>query len=44
MAELQAKTTGQQRVRSSDAARARALQRLAAERAGLTTITAHEYR
>ncbi|MFC9183317.1 DUF721 domain-containing protein [Streptomyces globisporus] len=36
--ELQRKTAAQQRLRPSDAARARALQRLAAERAGLTTI------
>ncbi|MFD8119413.1 hypothetical protein [Streptomyces microflavus] len=39
LAELQAKAAAQQRVRPSDASRARALQRLAAERAGLTTIT-----
>ncbi|WP_331762249.1 DciA family protein (plasmid) [Streptomyces sp. NBC_01520] len=39
LAELQARTTGQQQVRASDAARARALQKLAAERAGLPTIT-----
>ncbi|MFF3975017.1 hypothetical protein ACFYZ6_34915 [Streptomyces rubiginosohelvolus] len=37
--ELQRKTTAQQRLRPSDAAQARALQRLAAERAGLTGIT-----
>ncbi|WP_331726893.1 DUF721 domain-containing protein (plasmid) [Streptomyces globisporus] len=37
--ELQRKTAAQQRLRPSDAARARALQRLAAERAGLTSIT-----
>ncbi|MGC5346979.1 hypothetical protein [Streptomyces sp. DT171] len=36
--ELRAKTAAQQRVRLSDASRARALQRLAAERTGLTTI------
>ncbi|CAO0834045.1 hypothetical protein SMICM17S_06275 [Streptomyces microflavus] len=36
--ELQAKAAAQQQVRPSDASRARALQRLAAERAGLTTI------
>ncbi|MFI2470958.1 DciA family protein [Streptomyces globisporus] len=36
--ELQRKTAAQQRLRPSDAARARALQRLAAERSGLTTI------
>ncbi|MDW4918512.1 DUF721 domain-containing protein [Streptomyces californicus] len=39
LAELRAKAAAQQRVRPSDALRARALQRLAAERAGLTTIT-----
>ncbi|BAG16862.1 MULTISPECIES: DciA family protein [Streptomyces] len=37
--ELQTKAAAQQQVGSSDAARARALQRLAAERAGLPTIT-----
>ncbi|MGW7230655.1 DciA family protein [Streptomyces cyaneofuscatus] len=37
--ELRAKAAGQQRVRPSDVTRARALQRLAAERAGLATIT-----
>ncbi|MFH9125760.1 hypothetical protein ACH4LI_36660, partial [Streptomyces globisporus] len=37
--ELRAKSDGQQRVRASDVSRARALQRLAAERAGLATIT-----
>ncbi|MFH9568440.1 DciA family protein [Streptomyces globisporus] len=37
--ELRAKAAAQQQVRPSDASRARALQRLAAERAGLTTIT-----
>ncbi|MEU1091474.1 DUF721 domain-containing protein, partial [Streptomyces sp. NPDC005892] len=37
--ELRAKVAAQQRSTSSDAARARALQRLAAERAGLTTLT-----
>ncbi|MFK4213657.1 hypothetical protein [Streptomyces sp. NPDC030920] len=37
--ELRAKAAAQQRARPSDAARARALQRLAAERAGLLTIT-----
>ncbi|MEW1761567.1 DciA family protein [Streptomyces cyaneofuscatus] len=37
--ELRAKAAAQQRVRSSDVSRARALQRLAAERAGLTSIT-----
>ncbi|MFF5881081.1 hypothetical protein ACIQ9M_34630 [Streptomyces californicus] len=37
--ELRAKAASQQRVRPSDVSRARALQRLAAERAGLTTIT-----
>ncbi|PJN24719.1 hypothetical protein CG717_31975 [Streptomyces sp. CB02613] len=36
--ELRAKAAAQQRVRASDASRARALQRLAAERAGLATI------
>ncbi|MFE4692110.1 DciA family protein [Streptomyces sp. NPDC056749] len=36
--ELRAKAATQQRTRSSDAARARALQRLSAERAGLPTI------
>ncbi|MFD4341768.1 DUF721 domain-containing protein [Streptomyces anulatus] len=39
LAELRAKAAAQQRVRPSDASRAGALQRLAAERAGLTTIT-----
>ncbi|MFJ8769878.1 DciA family protein [Streptomyces clavifer] len=38
LAELRAKTAAQQQVRPSDVSRARALQRLAAERAGLTTI------
>ncbi|MGP3635583.1 hypothetical protein ACTU45_19820 [Streptomyces sp. 24-1644] len=37
--ELHAKAAAQQQVRPSDASRAQALQRLAAERAGLTTIT-----
>ncbi|WP_331737362.1 DUF721 domain-containing protein (plasmid) [Streptomyces sp. NBC_00984] len=37
--EPRAKAAAQQRARSSDAARARALQRLAAERVGLPTIT-----
>ncbi|MFE9700537.1 DciA family protein [Streptomyces sp. NPDC006270] len=37
--ELRAKAAAQQRVRPSDASQVRALQRLAAERAGLTTIT-----
>ncbi|WSI75749.1 DciA family protein [Streptomyces anulatus] len=37
--ELRAKAAAQQQVRPSEASRARALQRLAAERAGLTTIT-----
>ncbi|MFI5905423.1 DciA family protein [Streptomyces cyaneofuscatus] len=37
--ELRAKAAAQQQVRPSDASRARALQRLAAERAGLATIT-----
>ncbi|MGW2841862.1 hypothetical protein ACWCWD_29255 [Streptomyces sp. NPDC001493] len=37
--ELRARTAAQQRSSSSDAARARALQRLAAERAGLATLT-----
>ncbi|MEU1091587.1 DUF721 domain-containing protein, partial [Streptomyces sp. NPDC005892] len=37
--ELRTKVAAQQRSTSSDAARARALQRLAAERAGLTTLT-----
>ncbi|MGW2841859.1 DciA family protein [Streptomyces sp. NPDC001493] len=37
--ELRAKAAAQQRSSSSDAARARALQRLAAERAGLATLT-----
>ncbi|MFJ9195485.1 DciA family protein [Streptomyces globisporus] len=37
--ELHRKTADQQRLRPSDAARARALQRLAAEHAGLTSIT-----
>ncbi|WP_323137772.1 DUF721 domain-containing protein [Streptomyces anulatus] len=37
--ELRAKAAAQQQVRPSDASRARALHRLAAERAGLTTIT-----
>ncbi|WAE70641.1 DciA family protein (plasmid) [Streptomyces cavourensis] len=37
--ELRAKAAAQQRVRPSDVSRARALQRLAAERAGLATIT-----
>lgn len=36
--ELRAKAAAQQRVRPSDASRARALQRLAVERAGLATI------
>ncbi|MEU5971958.1 DUF721 domain-containing protein [Streptomyces globisporus] len=36
--ELRAKAAAQQRVRPSDTSRARALQRLAAERAGLTTL------
>lgn len=39
MEELRTKAATQQRTRSSDAARARALQRLSAERAGLSTIT-----
>ncbi|WP_331722453.1 DciA family protein [Streptomyces anulatus] len=39
LAELRAKAAAQQQVRPSEASRARALQRLAAERAGLTTIT-----
>ncbi|MFD8440596.1 hypothetical protein ACFV2I_36785 [Streptomyces microflavus] len=38
LAELRAKAAAQQQVRPSDASRARALQRLATERAGLTTI------
>lgn len=38
LAELRAKAAAQQRVRPSDVSRARALQRLAADRAGLTTI------
>ncbi|OKJ10597.1 hypothetical protein AMK21_30460 [Streptomyces sp. CB00316] len=38
LAELHARATAQQQVRPSDASRARALQRLAAERAGLSTI------
>ncbi|MFD8962809.1 DUF721 domain-containing protein, partial [Streptomyces anulatus] len=37
--ELRTKAAAQQQVRTSEASRARALQRLAAERAGLTTIT-----
>ncbi|MFE8975784.1 hypothetical protein [Streptomyces cyaneofuscatus] len=37
--ELRAKAAAQQQVSPSEASRARALQRLAAERAGLTTIT-----
>ncbi|MGW4359466.1 DUF721 domain-containing protein [Streptomyces californicus] len=37
--ELRAKAAAEQRVRPSDVSRARALQRLAAERAGLATIT-----
>ncbi|XXZ47620.1 hypothetical protein AAGT00_01355 [Streptomyces cavourensis] len=37
--ELRAKAAAQQRVRPSDVSRARALQRLAAKRAGLATIT-----
>lgn len=37
--ELRAKTAAQQRVRPSDVSQARALQRLAAERAGVATIT-----
>ncbi|MFD8955403.1 DciA family protein [Streptomyces caelestis] len=37
--ELRAKAGAQQRVRTSDVSRARALQRLAADRAGLTSIT-----
>ncbi|MGC5543674.1 DciA family protein [Streptomyces griseus] len=37
--ELRAKAAAEQRVRASDVLRARALQRLAAERAGLATIT-----
>ncbi|MER6639125.1 DUF721 domain-containing protein [Streptomyces microflavus] len=37
--ELRARAAAQQQVRPSDASRARALQRLAAERTGLTTIT-----
>ncbi|KAB2588406.1 DciA family protein [Streptomyces arboris] len=37
--ELRTKAAAQQRVRPSDVSRARALQRLAAERAGLTSIT-----
>ncbi|MFJ3402165.1 DUF721 domain-containing protein [Streptomyces microflavus] len=37
--ELRVKAAAQQQVRASDASRARALQRLAAERAGLATIT-----
>ncbi|MCL6293193.1 DciA family protein [Streptomyces sp. 43Y-GA-1] len=37
--ELRARATAQQRFRPSDISRARALQRLAAERAGLATIT-----
>ncbi|MFJ6444902.1 DciA family protein [Streptomyces sp. NPDC091649] len=37
--ELRSKAASQQQVRPSDASRARALQRLAAERAGLATIT-----
>ncbi|MEU0102947.1 DciA family protein [Streptomyces sp. NPDC006267] len=37
--ELRAKAAAQQQVRPSDASRARALQRLAAERAGLASIT-----
>ncbi|WP_373429664.1 hypothetical protein [Streptomyces sp. W4I9-2] len=36
--ELRAKTAAQQQARPNDASRARALQRLAAERAGLTII------
>ncbi|MFJ5657289.1 DciA family protein [Streptomyces microflavus] len=38
LAELRAKAAAQQQVRPSDVSRARALQRLAAERAGLSTI------
>ncbi|WP_030705064.1 MULTISPECIES: DciA family protein [unclassified Streptomyces] len=38
LADLHAKAAAQQQVRPSDASRARALQRLAAERAGLATI------
>ncbi|MFH8886624.1 DciA family protein [Streptomyces californicus] len=38
LADLRARADAQQRVRPSDVSRARALQRLAAERAGLTTI------
>ncbi|MFC8658173.1 hypothetical protein ACFUCT_23680 [Streptomyces parvus] len=37
--ELRATATAQRQVRSGDASRARALQRRAAERAGLATIT-----
>ncbi|MFD3649633.1 hypothetical protein ACFWVT_31920 [Streptomyces cyaneofuscatus] len=37
--ELRTKAAAQQQVRPSDTSRARALQRLAAERAGLATIT-----
>ncbi|MGK3094596.1 hypothetical protein ACG93S_32760 [Streptomyces sp. WAC01490] len=37
--ELRARAAAQQRVRASDVSRARALQRLAAERAELATIT-----
>ncbi|MFJ4972759.1 hypothetical protein [Streptomyces sp. NPDC088755] len=37
--ELRAKAAAQQQVRPSDVSRARALQRLSAERAGLTSIT-----
>lgn len=39
LAELRARADAQQRVRPSDVSRARALQRLAAERAGLATIS-----
>ncbi|MFD5342210.1 DciA family protein [Streptomyces anulatus] len=39
LAELRAKAGAQQQVRTSDVSRARALQRLAAEQAGLATIT-----
>ncbi|MEU4265625.1 DciA family protein [Streptomyces argenteolus] len=39
MADLQARTTRQKRTRSSDEARVRALRKLAADRAGLATIT-----
>ncbi|MEU2294091.1 hypothetical protein [Streptomyces bacillaris] len=37
--ELRARASAQERVRPSDTSRARALQRLATERAGLATIT-----